>query len=153
MKKVTRNELLRSKEYWMVKIQSDLYAVIENYMKINDLNRSGLAEKTGFTKGYITQVLNGDYDHKISKLVELSLAVEKAPVIKYIDINKVIEDDKYFNNPLLSLESKPIYSVTITLDSKEYSSICPGSSKTHFETLVEDELTFEVTGEVNPEIQ
>ena len=46
-------------------------------MKDKKLNRSQLAKKLGVTKGYITQVLNGDFDHRISKLVDLSLAINK----------------------------------------------------------------------------
>ncbi|HAC16342.1 MAG TPA: XRE family transcriptional regulator [Bacteroidetes bacterium] len=89
-----RKELLRSKEYWLVRFQSELYATLESYMKENGLNRSQLAEKLGVTKGYISQVLNGNYDHRLSKFIELSLAINKAPRIRFEDINQVIDDDE-----------------------------------------------------------
>ncbi len=88
-----REELLESKEYWVAKIQIALFELIENYMAENDLTRTQLAEKLGVTKGYITQILNGDYDHKISKLVELSLACGIAPVFNFINLPDYIANE------------------------------------------------------------
>ena len=51
-----REELLNSKEYWLSKIQIDLFNEIEKYMQRNDLNRTQLAEKLGVSKGYISQI-------------------------------------------------------------------------------------------------
>lgn len=96
---MSRAELLRSKEYWMVQFQNDLYGVIEKYMEENGLSRTNLAEKFGVSKGYITQILKGDFDHKISKLIELSLATNMAPVLHFIDLERFINDDandKYY---------------------------------------------------------
>lgn len=90
---MTREELLKTREYWITRIQINLYELIESYRKENGLNKSQLAEKLGVTKGYITQILNGDFDHKISKLVDLSLAFGKAPVLEYKDINQYIQND------------------------------------------------------------
>ena len=75
----------------MAQIQLDLFELIENYRKENNLNKTQLAEQLGVTKSYITQILNGDFDHKVSKLVELSLAFGKVPVLKFVDADKYIE--------------------------------------------------------------
>ena len=91
---MTRTELLSSKGYWLATAQLDLYAQLEAYMKENGMNRTQLAEKLGVTKGYVSQVLNGDFDHKISKLVELSLAIGLVPTISYKPVQEVIEADK-----------------------------------------------------------
>ena len=37
-------------------------------------NKSQLAEYLGVSKGYVSQLLNGDYDHCMSKFFELALA-------------------------------------------------------------------------------
>jgi transcriptional regulator with XRE-family HTH domain len=89
-----RDELLRSSGYWIAKVQIDLYDQILDYMKKNNLNRTQLAKKLGVTKGYVTQVLNGDFNHRLSKLIELSLAIGKAPKIEYEDLEKFIIDDE-----------------------------------------------------------
>lgn len=88
-----RSELLKTKEFWITKSQIDLYNLIENYMIENRINRKELAEELNVSKGYISQILNGDFDHKISKLVELSLAVGYAPNIVFEKIEQYIEDD------------------------------------------------------------
>ena len=80
-----REELISSKEYWLTKIQLDLFSMIETYRKENNLNRTQLANKLGVTKGYITQILNGDFDHRVSKLVELAIFFGKVPVINFMD--------------------------------------------------------------------
>ncbi len=85
-----RDELLKSREYWITKIQIDLFNQIEQYMKTHGLNRTQLAQQLGVSKGYITQVLNGDYDHRISKLVELSLAIGMVPEIQFKSTDEYI---------------------------------------------------------------
>ncbi|NLE62945.1 MAG: helix-turn-helix transcriptional regulator [Bacteroidales bacterium] len=87
---MNREELLKSPEYWISKIQIELFNELEQYMKKNNLNRTKLAEKLGVTKGYITQVLNGDFDHRLSKLVELSLAIGLVPNVKFEKVDDLI---------------------------------------------------------------
>lgn len=91
---MTREELLRSDQYWMLKIQVGLFQEIENYMLEKNINRSQLADQLNVTKGYITQVLNGDFDHRISRLVHLALQVGKVPVIEFKSLNKIIYEDQ-----------------------------------------------------------
>lgn len=88
-----REELLRSKEYWITKIQLDLFEVIESYLEDNNLSKKQLADKLGVSKSYISQILNGNFDHKISKLVELSLAFDKVPLLAYENVSSYILDD------------------------------------------------------------
>lgn len=88
-----REELIKNKGYWISKIQIDLYNQLENYMSENNINRTKLAKKLGVSKGYITQVLNGDFNHRISKLVELSLAINKIPEINFKDVDQFIKEE------------------------------------------------------------
>ena len=88
-----RKELLESREYWIAQVQLGLYEMMENYMKENALNKTQLAEKLKVSKGYISQILNGDFDHKISKLVDISLALGKVPILKYESTEKYIVHD------------------------------------------------------------
>lgn len=89
-----RKELLKSKEYWIAKIQLDLFEMINLYLKENNVNQKQLAEKLNVSKGYISQILNGNFDHKISKLVELSLALDKIPKIQYENVDFFILKDE-----------------------------------------------------------
>ncbi len=87
---ITRKELLSSKEYWLVKFQSALYEQVEKYLIENKISKTEFAKKLGVSKGYVSQILNGDFDHKISKLIELSLAIEKVPLLKFENVEKII---------------------------------------------------------------
>jgi len=64
-----RSDLIKSREYWIAEIQLQLFNLIENYRTKYNLTKTQIAEKLGVTKGYITQILNGDFDHKMSKLL------------------------------------------------------------------------------------
>ena len=80
---MTRDALVNSKEFWIVDIQTKLYEALENYRVENDLNRTQLAAALGYSKGYISQILNGNFDHRISKLVELALKIGMMPEIQF----------------------------------------------------------------------
>ena len=90
MKDITRVELLRSKEYWTSDIQLKLFAEIERFMSENGMNRTQLADYLGCTKGYVSQLLSGDYDNKLSKFVELSLSIGKLPILEFEDVESYI---------------------------------------------------------------
>jgi|SRR5574344_1702876 transcriptional regulator with XRE-family HTH domain len=91
---MTREELLKSPDYWTGKLQLELYRQIEDFMKKNEMNKTQLAEHLGCSKGYVSQLLNGDFDHKLSKFFELTLAIHKIPEITFSDVDDYIQSDK-----------------------------------------------------------
>jgi transcriptional regulator with XRE-family HTH domain len=103
---MTREELIQSKEYWIAKLQIDLFNEVEDYMHKNKLTRTQFAEKLGVSKGYISQILNGDADHRMSKLVELSLAIGLLPNISYEKTDDLLkrEENGCFNVTLSDIE-------------------------------------------------
>ena len=103
---MTREELIQTKEYWIAKLQIDLFNEVEDYMKRNNLSRVQFAEKLGVSKGYISQVLNGDADHRMSKLVELALAIGLVPTIMYEKPEDLLSREKYgaINISVLDIE-------------------------------------------------
>lgn len=88
-----RNDLLKHESYWLTKIQMDLYNQIESYLKNNNLSKTAFAEKLGVSKGYVSQVLNGDFDHKLSRLVKLAMATGVVPKVTFENLNDVIDSD------------------------------------------------------------
>lgn len=115
---MTRKELLSSKEYWTTQIQLNLYNLIEDYRLNNNLNKSQLAGQLGVTKSYITQVLNGDFDHKVSKLIELSLAFNKVPILAFHDIQEYLMQDSY-----CSFEAAPFKLIANIKPKRDYNSL------------------------------
>ncbi len=88
-----RKELLKQESYWLAKIQLDLYGQIEKYLAVNNISKTAFAEQLGVSKGYVSQVLNGDFDHKLSRLVKLAMATGKVPKVTFENLNEVIEND------------------------------------------------------------
>jgi len=80
---LSKEKLIKTKEYWMETIQNNLFRQLNAYMKDRHLNQNDLAEKLGVTKGYISQVLNGNFNFTIGKLIELSLAIGMVPDIEF----------------------------------------------------------------------
>lgn len=72
----------------------ELYRQIVEFMKNNHMNKTQLADYLGCSKGYVTQLLNGDFNHKLSKFVELSLAIGKIPEISFSDMDEYILSDE-----------------------------------------------------------
>lgn len=116
-----RKELLQSKEYWLTRFQVKLYSLLENYMNENKLNRTKLAQELGVSKGYVTQVLNGDFDHRLSKFIELSLAIKKVPLIHFEDIDQIFKDDEMGLLYEDDNTKRPIINLTINFDPFEQS--------------------------------
>jgi transcriptional regulator with XRE-family HTH domain len=88
-----REELITSKAYIVSDIQLKLLNLIENYMEQKGINRNELSMELGVTKGYVSQLLNVSFDHKISKLVDLALSCGKVPLVYFVDKDRLIEDD------------------------------------------------------------
>jgi transcriptional regulator with XRE-family HTH domain len=116
-----REELLRTREYWLTHIQNDLFNLIDTYRKKKKLNQTELGVELGVSKGYVSQMINGDFDHKISKLVDLSLAFNKAPIISFMDLDKYIQNDAEDKpNYLDNMHERTIeYVININLGAKK----------------------------------
>ncbi len=82
---MTQEELQNSVSKVATKLQDNLRNEILLFMEHNGMNKAQLAEYLGCTKGYVTQLLNGEFDHKLSKFVELSLAIGKVPEIRFTE--------------------------------------------------------------------
>lgn len=90
---MTRKELIRNKEYVVTGFQLKLLNLIEDYMQKNNLNREKLSKHLQVSKGYVSQLLNVSYDHKLSKLVELALACNSMPLLYFVDLDKFTQVD------------------------------------------------------------
>lgn len=89
-----REELLKTEIYWLEKLQAEIYNELLDYMEASQINQSDLAEKLGVSKSYVSQLLNGNFDHKLSKLIQLALLMGKVPVINYPKLSRYISQEK-----------------------------------------------------------
>lgn len=100
-----RKEVLKSPEYWTAKTQIELYNQAKKFMEESGRNQSQLADYLGVSKGYVSQLLNGDYNHRLSKFFELALAFGVVPQIDFVPVEEYIKSDAHsqqFRNIALS---------------------------------------------------
>lgn len=101
-------ELKNSPEFWLENVQNEIYFELKTYMADNNLNQTQLSEKLGFSKSYISQILSGEFNYSIKKFIELSLAMNKTPLLKFEqnEVNeekdncKVIDFSKYLDEKI-----------------------------------------------------
>ncbi len=86
-----REEIIKSKGYNTTKIQNELFRQLNAYLENNNKTRSQFAKELGVSKGYVSQILNGAFDFKLSKLVELSLAIGMIPEISFKSTEEVVK--------------------------------------------------------------
>lgn len=88
---MSRNELLKSVGYWTQMLQIDVFEMVDKYLSDNKMTKAQFAEKLGVSKGYVSQIFKGDFDHRVSKLVELALACDRVPTLSFAPIEKAEE--------------------------------------------------------------
>lgn len=113
----TKQELFQTKEYWIDELQNEIYRQVSDFMKKNELNQIQLANQLGVSKGYVSQILNGDCNFTLKKIVELSLALGKAPIVNYVDTHEYFENQKYSHNFLNN--SNNLFSIVCSNNSNE----------------------------------
>jgi len=76
---------LETQEYLLTKYQNEIFRQLQEYMKVNNLTQQDMKKKMGVSSAYISQVLNGNFNFTLKKLIELGLAIGKVPKIEFVD--------------------------------------------------------------------
>lgn len=97
-----REKLLRSPAYWLTKVQIQVFNLLNTYMEENNLTQKQVAEKLNVSPSYVSQILNGNFNFTISKLIELALLVGKAPLIQFEMVDELFKAEQ-----TLQTTSKP----------------------------------------------
>jgi transcriptional regulator with XRE-family HTH domain len=83
-------ELLQTPEYWFETFQNEIFRLVDAYLKENKLTQTQFAEQLGVSKGYVSQIMKGEFNYTLKKLIELSLAVGKTPVLEFKPLAETI---------------------------------------------------------------
>lgn len=90
-----REKILNQPSYWVEDINAFVYNAVLEYMELNNMNRTKLAEHLGLFKGRISQILNnGEINFSIEKLVQIALKVDKFPIFELKDKKEYFRDDE-----------------------------------------------------------
>jgi transcriptional regulator with XRE-family HTH domain len=85
---LSKKELITTPEYWIERLQNEIFRQVQAYMEKEGLNQSQLAIRLGVSKGYVSQILNGNFNFTIKKLIELSLSIDVLPDICFKQISE-----------------------------------------------------------------
>ncbi|RKR84839.1 DNA-binding XRE family transcriptional regulator [Mucilaginibacter gracilis] len=115
---MTREKLLRSSTYWFEFEQNELFRQVYQYMAEENINQTELAKRLNVSKGYISQILKGNFNYTLKKLIDLCLAIGIVPHIGYKKVEDIINEDvdlKAYYDSDISMFSKiiPINSSSI----------------------------------------
>ena len=83
-------KLFKTPTFWIETIQNDLFGHVADYLARTGKSKQDFANDLGVSKGYVSQILNGQFDHKLSKLVELYLSIGMAPIVIGADLNAYV---------------------------------------------------------------
>lgn len=94
----SRERILKSPEYWMEMVQGAVFRLLSEFMEKNNLNQTQVAAQLNFSSSYVSQILNGNFNFTIGKLISLALAVGKVPVLSFKPIDEYLKEEKYPEN-------------------------------------------------------
>ncbi|HEY5125377.1 MAG TPA: helix-turn-helix transcriptional regulator [Ignavibacteria bacterium] len=99
---ITREDLLKSSEYWTEVIQNKIYSDFAEYVEINDIPNKQIAESLGLSKGRVSQILSGrNLNFRLDTLIKLCLTIDKIPDFHLIDVNEFIARDSKATIPII----------------------------------------------------
>ena len=101
-----RIEVITNSGFWLADIQLKLFEAVNKYLSENNMSRTDFAKQLGVSKGYISQILNGDFNHRIEKMIEISLAIGKIPEINFHDLSDYLLSDTIPVKKTLSYPTK-----------------------------------------------
>lgn len=84
-------DLVQTSEYWLETIQNEIFRQVDTYLKENQMTQTQFAEQLGVTKGYVSQIIKGEFNYTLKKLIELSLALGKVPVLEFKPMEKMMK--------------------------------------------------------------
>ena len=107
---ITREELLQSTEYWGQQVQLEIYNCAARFMEEHKMNRTMLAQYLGVSKGFVSQLLSGNYNYSLSKLIEISVKLGYRPDFTFKPLcteedskSKMLCTESILQRPILSV--------------------------------------------------
>jgi transcriptional regulator with XRE-family HTH domain len=121
---LSKKELLATPSYLLTKYQNEIYRQLVSYMDSNNLTQKEVAERLGVSGSYISQVLNGNFNFTLKKLIELGLMIGKVPYFEFVGIDEfwIKERDATIVSTTISVNVS-LQVTTIPQESKKFTSV------------------------------
>ena len=90
----SKEELLKRPNYLLTKYQNEIYRQLVDYIQTNNLTQKEVAESLGVSSAYVSQVLNGNFNFTLKKLIEIGLMIGKIPALEFVDFSEFWRREK-----------------------------------------------------------
>ncbi|AYB32987.1 helix-turn-helix domain-containing protein [Chryseolinea soli] len=84
---ISKHKLFKHPDYLLSKYQAEVYRQLQQYMDDHSLTQKEIADHLGVSSSYVNQVLKGNFNFTLKKLIELSLMMGKVPTLEFVSIN------------------------------------------------------------------
>ncbi len=81
---INKDKLLLRPNYLLTRYQNEIFRQLGEYMEKNNLKKQDIAEALGVSNAYVSQILHGDFNFTLKKLIELGLLVGKVPMLEFV---------------------------------------------------------------------
>ncbi len=116
---LTKEELLKYPNYLLKTYQLEIYKQLIEYKEANKLTQKELAQKLGVSNGYVSQVLNGNFNFTLKKLIELGLMMNKIPYLEWLDPDAYwFKEKEAFNSSEKTVITLNVFSENLLLGAK-----------------------------------
>lgn len=106
----SKEDLLKRPNYLLTKYQNEIYRQVISYIQENKISKGEFAEKLGVSKAYVSQILNGNFNFTLKKIIEIGLMTGKVPALEFVDFNE------YWRREREGTIVRPTISVTYKID-------------------------------------
>ncbi len=101
---ITNEKRLKYPNYLLTKYQNEIYRQLVSFMKYKNMSQKDLAKELGVSNAYVSQILNGNFNFTLKKLIELGLMIGKVPSLEFVDFNEYQhKQDQAFESSLITV--------------------------------------------------
>ena len=97
---ITKSDYLKTPEFLLTKYQNEIFRQLNEYMTLNGLSQIDVANKLNVSSSYVSQILNGNFNFTIKKLIELGIMMGKVPDIDFVRFNEYWMRERMGRNPM-----------------------------------------------------
>lgn len=80
---MTRDELIKNPSYIIQNVQLSIYTMVDREMSLRNMNRKKMSAFLNISKRQLNKILDGEFDGKLSQLIEIALKLGYTPKIKF----------------------------------------------------------------------
>jgi transcriptional regulator with XRE-family HTH domain len=124
---ISKHKLFKHPDYLLSKYQAEVYRQLRQYMDDHGFTQKEVAKHLGVSGSYVNQILKGNFNFTLKKLIELSLMMGKIPTLEFMNIDDYLAREEGQDSKRVS--SKGVKEKRIAVPVKSKSTRKPAAGK------------------------